>query len=230
MTEQQPIVALDQKKVTEWREGGSAILAQAKELEIRDNDDFLASGGLLELIVSRKKQLMEFFKQPAADAARLHKFITNLRAMLSKPWEDAEELMRNRRIEFRHEQERLRLEREEQERAKAKNDADERAIQEAAELKAIGEDEAADVILERAATAPAPPVIVQSTVPKEAGISVRNEYTYRIVNADLIKREFLIPNESAIGKIVKSMGMDAMSIVGGIEVMKDITESIRTKR
>jgi hypothetical protein len=52
-------------------------------------------------------------------------------------------------------------------------------------------------------------------------ISARKVFKYRIVDANKINQEFLIPNETAIKKIVTTMKKTAEKIVGGIEVFED---------
>jgi len=56
---------------------------------------------------------------------------------------------------------------------------------------------------------------------KIAGISVTNTFGFRILDPSKIKREFLVPDESAIGKLVKAMGTNAAEYIGGIEVFAE---------
>jgi hypothetical protein len=225
-----PVVALDSKKVQEIQASIPRLVAQAQDLEIVDNDDYLTSGTLLDLVLDRQKKITDFFEEPAKQANNVHKFITSLRATLLTPLQQVEELMKGRRRDFRTKQERKRRLKEEEERKLAKEQAEQEAIREAAQLEEIGETEAANTIIERAASAPPPPVVVPSTIPKEQGKSVRKVYKFRITNAKLIKREFLMPDESNIGSIVSRLGPDAASIVGGIEVYPDEIETIRRKK
>jgi len=64
--------------------------------------------------------------------------------------------------------------------------------------------------------------------PKAAGISTKTVWKYRIVNPDLIAREFLVPDEQKIGKVVKAMGMDAVGVVGAIEVWPETSIGARS--
>lgn len=68
------------------------------------------------------------------------------------------------------------------------------------------------------------PEVIIPKVPeatKVAGISVTNTWGFRIVDPAAIKREFLVPDESAIGKLVKAMGENAAGYIGGIEVFAE---------
>ncbi len=222
-------VVLDQKKISELQVRGPKILIQAQELEIETADDYDASAGLLNFIATKQAEITNFFEKPAKDAFSVHKFITNLRSVLLSPWQQSETLIKNRRNKYRTDQETIRQKKEQEARELAKAEEDARALDEAKQLVDIGEPEAANLVIERAANAPPPPVIVPSVVPKQPGISVRKVWKYRIKNADLIKDEFWIPDESKIGAIVSKLGPDAASIVGGIEVFPDEIETIRRR-
>jgi hypothetical protein len=222
-------VLLDQKQIADLRTKGPKDLADAQEFTIETVEDYEASGSFLSLLAERQKKVLDFFEEPAKQANSVHKFITNLRSMLVLPYQQAESIVKQRRQAWRtlKEQERQEKERQEREKAKAENEA--LALEEAKQLEQMGEHEAASVVIERAVNAPPPPVIVQSVVPKQAGLSVKTVWKFRFKNFDLIKKEFWIPDESKIGAIVSKLGPDAATIVGGIEVYSDEIESVRRK-
>jgi hypothetical protein len=228
MSVSQPMtVVLDQKKIQEMQTSIPRLLAQAQELEVNDIDDYLASGSLLDVIVTRQKNITDFFEEPAKQANSVHKFITSLRTTMLSPLLQARNLMESRRTVFRAEEERKRIEKEEIERQNAREEAERQALQQAAEMESIGEHEAANIIIERAAIAPPPPVVVPSNIPKEQGHSIRNIWKWRVVNPSLVKREFLMLDESKIGSVVENLGPDAAPIIGGIEVFPEEKEVIR---
>ncbi len=94
-------------------------------------------------------------------------------------------------------------------------------------MQEMGEPEAANTILERAAAAPPPPVFMPSTVPKEKGKSIRKVYRYRIISEALIKPEFMMPDDAKIRAVVSKLGPDAAPIVGGIEIIQEEIEAVR---
>lgn len=220
---------LDQKRISEFQTSIPQIVEQARGIIINDNEDYLASGAMLDRVLERMKFIQDFFEEPAKQANAVHKFITSFRATLLQPLEIAEKRLKDIRKDFRAEEDRKRLQKEEEERKLAKKQEDEKALQQAAQLHQMGEPQAADEIVERAAAAPAPTVFVPSTVPKEQGKSIRKVFRYRITNEDLIKREFMMPDESKIQAIVGKLGNDAVSIIGGIEVFPDEIETVRRK-
>lgn len=224
-----PVAALlDPKKVTELQAAVPKMMGQALDLVIVDNDDYLTAGTFLDMITARKKAVTELFEKPTKEAASVHKFLTTLRAGLLGSLVQAEELMKSRRGKYRADIERKDREDAEAKRKAVKEEQDQQALEEAARLEEIGETEAADAVIERAATAPAPPVYVPSSVPKEQGHSYRKVYKFRVVDPDKIKREFLMLDESKAGAIVSRLGLDAMPIVGGIEVYTEEIEVIRS--
>lgn len=69
-----------------------------------------------------------------------------------------------------------------------------------------GATEKAQQFMERAAVVVAP--IVQTVAPKVAGIATRKDYTFEIVDAAQLPREYLMPDEQKIRKVVRAMGAD----------------------
>ena len=227
--QQKMTVFLDQKQIDELQKKGPKDLADAQEFTIETAEDYEASGSFLSLLAEKQKKVLDFFEEPAKQANSVHKFITNLRSMLVLPYTQAENVIKQRRQAWRTVKEQERQEKERQEREKAKTENEARALEEAKELEAMGEHEAATTVIERAVNAPPPPVIVQSVVPKQPGLSVKKVWKYRFKNLDLVKDEFWVPDESKIGAIVSKLGPDAATIVGGIEVYPDEVESVRRK-
>ena len=223
-------VVYDVKQVQQIQAASGPVLTEAKDFAIETEDDYTASSSFLSLVAERIKKVDTTFEKPIKDAFGVHRFLTGLRNTLLMPYQQADKIVKERRRDWRNQKEREDQIRNEQERQKAKEEADARALEEAAELASAGEQEAADIIIQRAADAPPPPVIIPSSIPKETGHTVRKFWAFRIVNATLIKREFMEPDEVKIRAIVSKLGKDAVSIIGGIKVYQDETESTRVKK
>jgi len=220
------------------QEAAPKVLLQAQELEINTTEDYEASGAFLDVVAERQRKVEEFFERPVKEANSVHKFLTSLRGMLTSPYSQAEELIKRRRRDWRMEEERKRQAAEEEARKRAKAEQEAQALEEASQLTEIGEHEAAAVVIDRAVTAPPPPVIVPSIVPKQAGHSIRKVWKFRIKNPALIKREFLMPKNAfdpkeykKIDALVSDLGPDAGPLVGpgAIEIYEDEIESSRRK-
>jgi hypothetical protein len=57
--------------------------------------------------------------------------------------------------------------------------------------------------------------------PKVEGVSLRKGWAFRIVDAAKIPRKYLVPDEKAIGGVVKALGQQAR--IPGVEVYRDTT-------
>ena len=153
-----------------------------------------------------------------------------------------------RQEEERARKEKERLEAEARERAEAEQrrleeirEAQERA---AAEAKNVAEDDplaailaeqdAADLArqeaeavestrdaLREAAMVQQAPVVTYTPKPSAAGTSIRRPWKYRITNADLIRRELMLPNETVIGGLVRTLKEKFNE--PGIEAYQDMT-------
>lgn len=55
----------------------------------------------------------------------------------------------------------------------------------------------------------------------EAVSGVRKNWKFRITDAAAVSQSFLVPDEVAIGKTVRALGLGAEKVVGGIEVWSD---------
>lgn len=165
-----------------------------------------------------KKRIMELFQKPLdllAEAERSIKF-----AMLG--WQtEQERIRREEELKLqeaaRKEEERQRKVKEEQERAwrekeeAARKEADRLAAKGKAEEAARARAEANRAALkanQRAQEAQevfVPVPVVNSTVEKIAGINNRTIWKFRIVDANKIPRQYMIPNEKMLGEIARTL-------------------------
>ncbi|MBL7686227.1 MAG: hypothetical protein JNK65_09385, partial [Deltaproteobacteria bacterium] len=67
------------------------------------------------------------------------------------------------------------------------------------------------------------PRILPSETPKVSGIASKTTWKFRIVNKKLIPREYLIPDEKAIGGIARSLGERAN--IPGVEFYPEMNIS-----
>jgi hypothetical protein len=115
---------------------------------------------------------------------------------------------------YDREQERIAREKQLKEQAEHdKRDAEEK--RQLAELaRKAGEKQLAKEI--EAAPSEAPPVFVPKETPKVPGLSYREDWKFEIVDATVLPREYLIPDESKIGKIVRAL--KATTYIPGVRV------------
>jgi len=157
----------------------SAVVSQARSLTVDDNDSCEMAHIFLQSVAAKKKQVREVFDPIVTKAHEAHKEACLQRDKFLKPLEAAEVEVKGKVIQFNQEQERIRRLKEQEESDRLRREAEARAIAEAEQLEASGEKELADIVLQEAAAAPPPTAVVQSTVPRTSGISMREEWDFR---------------------------------------------------
>lgn len=196
---------------TEVTEKALSIVEQAGMVKITDSKSYEVSGFLWKTIGEVMKEVKETF-DPIVDAAfKAHKKACEQRSKyfdpLAKAQKEVKRLMgvweAEREAERQAEQKRLE--------EIARKEEEERRLQEAIEAeeqaKANGatEQEAAQeaeaIINEPVYVAP---VVLPKETPKVKGLSFRTVWKFRITNLDAIPRQYMIPDEKAIGAIVRS--------------------------
>jgi len=145
------------------------------------------------------KRINAFFKKPADALASIERKIKGALGAFY------EEQQRKARAEQAAADEKARKEREALE-AKARAAAERGKTEKAAEL------------VERAATVVAP--VITREPPKVAGLQMRDQWEFTIVDPSKINPAFMMPDEKKIGATVRSLKGDAAAIVGeGVKVV-----------
>lgn len=73
------------------------------------------------------------------------------------------------------------------------------------------------------AAAPAPVPVQEAPVEMHERTSVRVSYGFEVVDPSAVAAKFLVPDEKKIGALVRSLGVDAEELVGGIKVTRKET-------
>lgn len=175
---------------------------------------------------SMNKGILEFWKPLVENAHRAHKALCVRRDEMTKPVDGAIEVVDGKIGVY--------LKREEDRRAAAERDAREaalkaeqdRALAEASHLSELGLVAEANTVLEEAITAPAPAVIMPSSVPKIAGVSQRQTWHYRIMNEALIPREYLTVDNVKLNQVVRALKNQTK--IPGIEVYPIAAAAMRS--
>ena len=115
------------------------------------------------------------------------------------------------------------------ERAGRKADA-EAQLAEAAALEEAARQSEADIAASEQTAAL--PVVVPELAPaaKPKGVSTRTEYGFRVLDKMLLKAEFLVPDEVALGKVVRAMREEAPKIVGAPGAIEITTRQVVSAR
>lgn len=201
------------------------VVSQAQQLVVADSDDYEMACSFLQLIATRKKQIGEAFDPIVSKAHETHKEAVAQRKRLLDPLETAEQNVKGKVSTFRLEEERQRRAEEFRLAEEEKKKREIEALEQAAHLEAAGDKEMAEMVIQQAAEAPAPVVVLQTAVPKGMGVSAQKNWKFRIVNEALIPREYLSPDEKKIGAVVRSQ--KNLAKIPGIEIYSE--ESVRVR-
>ena len=194
----------------------------------------------LPLLKKAEDRVTAFFKDIKDAAFKTHRAITAKETEQLKPIQDLRKILNGEVYRFeqaekaRREEEARRIAEEERQRLQAQ------ALEEAAALEETAP-EMAEQIIEQAIAAPLPTVILADTTVEVAGVSSQANYKWHFVGTvpnelgetqpwkkltadqqarvrSLMPREYLVPDESGITKIVKAMGPTAAKLIPGISV------------
>lgn len=188
----------------------STIIAGANAIEISNHSDNAKAGALLQGIKAMRKKVAEMLDPVVKRAHEAWKATVALRDSFDKPLENCEKSVKEKVRAFLDHQEQLRREEEQRRNAEAQKEAEEKAEQEAMLLEAIGEEEAAAVVL--ATPVIAAPVII-AEVPKPEHVTRVQNWKGKIVNPALIPDEYWILDTAKINAVCRAM-KEATNIPG----------------
>lgn len=220
-------ITVDPAKLAELTATTPTLVRQATEFTIESTSDYEFSLQICEDAIKRQNAIKEFFAPTKKLAFELHRSITKMESDMLAPYQRVERLIKDRRMNWRQEEERKRQELEAQARRVAKDEADRKALADAAALEQAGEAEAAAEVVKQAIEAPAPAVVVQSSVPKQSGSAVRKVFRYRIDADWEVQRDFCSPDPKKIKAHVDAYGLQ--SRINGVTVFEEDIEAVRTK-
>lgn len=242
------IVIADEKE-SQIAEQGRGFIAEAKAFAIvRDDEHRDAALAFNRRVKTMRGLVGELYDEPIDKAHKLHKMLCEKRNALDGPLADADKAVRrslgtyedNKRAvieaarraeEAKQREEVARLERERQaEINRLRKIAEDKRLAEAAALEAAGKKAQAEALVAApvyvVVPSVAPPPIVNRTPIYEApkGTSTRVNWKHRIIDVDLIPREWMIPNDVKIGAHVRANheshgipGVDAYSEANAIQ-------------
>jgi hypothetical protein len=208
--------------------------AQALSLDIRnqlsglptaitDPETYRRAKESLPLLKRAEDKVADFFRDIKQAANAAHKAITTKEAAELRPIALARQKLSGLIYDYERELERQRREREREEADRLRREREAEAMFEAETLAAQGAPEMAEQVLDQAIAAPTPVVIAPRQDVEVAGVSVRENWQFLYQGGSpgqkwkdlsdeqrkrvlqLIPREYLVPDESAIGRVVKAM-------------------------
>ncbi len=195
----------------------------AKSIIVTNNDQFESAGKFLTTIKGLRKEVNKSFDPIIKKAHDSHKEALKQKKVHTAPLDNAERIVKQTISKYLTECEMKR--REEQRRLEEieRKKQEEQALLDA--QNAETEDEADEIIKDAIENKPV--VIAPEIEKKVEGVSRRMIWKYKINNVEKINKQFLIIDEKKIGQIVRTMGKNAESLVGGILVYREASISVR---
>jgi hypothetical protein len=195
-----------------------SIVEQAKGIAIIDADSYVAAGTIWKGIRDMMNEISETFDPIIQQQHKAHKMAIEKKNKFFIPLENAAKAVKKLMANYDQEQEKKRLLEQRRLEEEARKKEEDMRLEEAILAEAMGDTEGAKEILDEPVFVP--PVVVAKETPKIQGGPVsRTIYKFRITDASLIPRQFLIPDMVAIGGVVRSLKEKAS--IPGIEVYED---------
>lgn len=216
---------VDKQDVVKWQQDGQDVISKAKELTLalKDSTSLNECAVFLGEIKRRIKAVKDGIAPIKSKTYSAYKEVLALETRLTEPYERAErEIVKPAMGRFQMDLDRKRREEEDRLRQEARNREEEARLAEASRLEKEGEREMADAVLDAPVIVPA---IVLPDTTKQEGISYRETWRFRVINPDLVPREFLTLDEKKIGGVVRALKSEAK--IPGIEVFSEKTVAAR---
>jgi hypothetical protein len=192
------------------------LVERIQQIQVIDAQSYERAGEELVKVKAYKKRVRDHFRPHKKAADKLHSDLCADEKRHLRAPEAVESLLEGRMLAWKEEEERKAEEERRAAEAEERRKAEDAQIAQAEDAKARGDEEAAEAILEEA---PRPmPAPRRRAAPKLAGLSARKNWTYEVVDATKIPREYLKVDTTKIGQIVRAMKQQAEKTIPGIRV------------
>lgn len=202
----------------------------AKSLTVSDQQSLDVANGFLRDVKAIGAKIAETFDPQISKAHELHRSLLAEKKKYTAPLDEAERIVKRTIAGYLAEEDRKRREAEAERariEAEARAEADKklRAVEKAeakgnfAKAEALAQ-EAVNVMEAKIEEAPVVP-----DAPVATGLSLRKVWKFRIKDAALLPREYLIPDEVKIGRVVRALKGDAK--IPGVSVYSEDDVSSR---
>ena len=216
---------IERPDTTELVAEGQLVVTRAHEIVVDSAQTWTNAGEFLRSIKTVRQRIKDTFDEPINRAHLAHKAMLAAKVEHDEPLKSAEAVVKRKMGDYKAAEERLRQAEERRLREEAQREAEEQRLAEAARLEAEGRKAQADALLEVPVVAP--PVVLPTQAPRSEGVSTRKVWKYRIVDPSVIPREWLIPDEKAIGAVVRTRGEAAKGAIPGVEVYSEDSVAVK---
>ena len=178
-------------------------MTYAVALQITDNDTYSQADQFCVGLKGLEKEIIADFEESKSAADTAHKAICAQEKYHLQKIVPARTLVKNKMSAYQDDQERRRRIEEDRQRIEAQKAADAEALRQAEQAQAEGKPEEAEAILQ--APVYVAPIVVPKDIPKTSTV-IRKIWTFRIIASELIPRQYLIVDESALRKQAAATG------------------------
>lgn len=194
---------MTEKSLQKLEQEVSGFPERAKRVIVHNDETLTKANDFLLIIKGLRKEISDTFNPIIEKAHKTHKEAVAQKKKYEVPLIDAEKMVKLQIASYMAEQERIRKEIEE----KARREEEERQrieeekLKKAQELEKAGQMEEAEKIKEEI---PQPKPYLPHEVPKLTNVGIRKIWKWRVVNKNLIPREYLMVDSAKITQLVKS--------------------------
>ena len=213
------------KEVIEVTTLALSVPDQARAILIKSQADYARAGEIILTIKAIRKKITETFKpiKQKMDAAKQE--VLDQERKADAPLKEAEAFLTPQIIAWSAEQEKIRLAEEKRLQEIARKEEEDRQLSAAVDAEIHGDKDSAEEIINTPVYVP--PVVVQKEVPKVAGMSIRENWKFRIIDETKIPRQYLKVDDVKIGGVVRSLKLQHN--IPGIEVYNEGSVAGRTR-
>jgi hypothetical protein len=190
---------------------------QARQIVVSDAESYLQAGELLVYIKQLRKKIIDTFRPIKQRIDESKKAVLIQERAADIPLAQAEQYLTPQIIAYDRRQEHLRQQEELRLKALSHSIEEDRRLMQAIAAENAGAPKLSQTLLEE--PLPFVPVMVPKSVPKVAGLSIRKNYGFTLVNQALLPREYLTPDLVKIGGVVRALKDQCR--IPGVEVHEE---------
>jgi hypothetical protein len=202
----------------------TVTVAQTQAVTVTDARSYALAGEHLQGLAALEKEIEAYFRDDKSRAYQLWQSQCKKEKAALTLVQAAGQRLRTERQTWKAEQDRLLREAEQRESLVAQQRERDRLAAEAELLEQQGMNSLAEAVYEEAISAPAPVVVLPSVVPKD--LPKRTLYKWRVVNAAMVPRDYLVLDETRLTRYAAAMKGAAR--VPGIQFYTEEIDVVRS--
>lgn len=204
------------------------IPERSHKIIVQNGESLQVANEFVHAVKKMINKTKEFFKPLKSKAKEAHQALVDKEKEIIMPLESSESAVKHEIGCYLAEQNRIRrdaedrIRREEEERKRI----EEEKLQKAIEAEDAGDKEEAEKIIDEVISEPEVKVDIPEPI-KAEGTSIRTIWKWKVINEDLIPREYLIIDTARITRVVQSA--KGQTRIAGIEAYPENIVAFRTK-